>query len=495
MAQDITVIKRPPIQGLMNEVFIPYIDKKRPRHLVLLGGRGSGKSYAAAFIIVIRLLSHKFFRGLGLRKFDKDTKDSIYQTIIDVIDILDLRNEFDILKSPKSITCIRNGNYMLFNGQNNPSSIKSFREGTFLLFEEECAETYDAFTTMSRTFRTTQADFIQIMHCMNPVLPGNPEDHWFYKHFAYDRHNTLSFTDTIEGEIDDEVVSYDITSLQTTYKDNRFLDKVYKLELMNEIDPYKYAVDVLGIWARREIDDRFYKSFDPVKNVGEFNYDSNKPIYIGIDFNSQPYSAITVFQLEGKKLYQIDEFCVNDRKESSLKVSLRTFANKYRGHRWDVYYIGDATSNKDDALHEKGYNAYSMVEEELKEFKLIRNVPSSNPNVVARGEFTNTIFLKGYNGIEFWINKECPNTINDFYSLRGQTDDKGTVIKKEMIKVKGIDGMPDKTYEKWGHLSDSATYILCRIFPDDFNMAKNPKSISVISSRSRKDIPNRYKYD
>lgn len=486
MTQQIRRIYRPPIQELMNDKFIPFISDKSPRYLIFLGGRGSGKSYAAAFIIVMRLLTHKFFRGLGLRKFDKDTKDSIYQTIIDVIDILELREFFTILKSPKSITCNKNGNVMLFGGQNEPSSIKSFREGTFLLFEEECAESYDSFTTMARTFRTSQADFIQVMHCMNPVLPGNPEDHWFYKHFAYDRHNTLSFTDTVEDEIDGVKVSYDITSLQTTFKDNKFLDPIYKLELQTEKDPYKYAVDVLGIWARREVDDRFYKSFDPVKNVGEFVYDPENSIYLGIDFNSQPYSAITLFQLDGKKLYQIDEFCVNDPKQSSLRVALRTFATKYKTHTYNVIYIGDATSNKDDALHEKGYNAYSILEEELSKFKLIRNVPASNPSIVARGEFTNKIFSDGYNGIEFWINKKCTNTINDFYSLRGQTDDKGTVIKKEMITVKGADGSGDKKYEKWGHLSDSATYILCRIFPDDFNKFKNPRgSVPIQSSTTR----------
>lgn len=148
MTQQIRRIYRPPIQELMNDKFIPFISDKSPRYLIFLGGRGSGKSYAAAFIIVMRLLTHKFFRGLGLRKFDKDTKDSIYQTIIDVIDILELREFFTILKSPKSITCNKNGNVMLFGGQNEPSSIKSFREGTFLLFEEECAESYDSFTTI-----------------------------------------------------------------------------------------------------------------------------------------------------------------------------------------------------------------------------------------------------------------------------------------------------------------------------------------------------------
>lgn len=473
-------IKLPPLNKLMIPKYIPYINC-RDRYLNFIGSRGSGKSVAAAQIIIIRMLTNSFFKGVGIRKVDKDIKESIFKTLVDVIEEWKLNDLFTIRISPLKITCKPTGNYMIFRGLNNPTSLKSLREVSFCFFEEECCETLEDFNTIDLSFRTKRADFIQILHCLNPTLEGNPEDHWFYKFFKYGESDSMTFTKTIEGVIKDQLVKFNITSLHSSYLDNPYLPDVYKLKLEKETDEYSYAVNTLGIWARKTVEGRFYKSFSIIKNVGEFNYNRDKPIYLGIDFNSLPYSAISLFQIEGKRLYQIDEICVNDPKESSLRVALREFVKRYKGHYLNVYVIGDATGNKDDAAHEKGYNNYTIVDHELKDFKVVMDVPSKNPPVIARGEFTNEIFSRGYNGIEFIINKKCNNTINDFLYVKMDHD---STIKKEMVKNKET----GQTYEKWGHLSDCCTYILTRKFSDDFESFKNPLAPTSYIGKSRSEM-------
>jgi PBSX family phage terminase large subunit len=461
--KDQNEIKLPPIENLMLAPYIPLINW-RGRYLNLIGGRGSGKSVAAAQIIVLRMLSHKHFLGVGIRKIAEDIADSIFKSIWDVIEEWGLTSLFKRTKSPMKINCI-NGNAIIFRGLNKPMGLKSLREVSFVWYEEETCDTLDDFNTIDLTFRTQKAEFIQIMHTLNPVLEGEVSEHWFYKKFGYNVNNGMNFEYSIDGEIEGEKVGYKVRSVHTTYKHNKFLTPEYKFQLESETDEYKYAINTLGVWSQRQSDGRFYKSFSAKNNVGEFEYDVDKHIYIGIDFNLYPYSAIVVYQIEGKRLYQIDEICVNDKKESSLKVALREFAKRYKNHYLNVYVCGDATGKKEDSASEKGFNNYSIVLAELKGFKVQMMVPGSNPSVIARGEFTNEIFSKGYNGLEFFINKSCVNTISDFLYLKADYD--GT-IKKEMVKNKET----GKTYEKYGHTSDSSTYILCELFKQEFNRFK-----------------------
>lgn len=464
-----------PYQKLLND---------KSRYLVLLGSRGSGKSVAAAQIIIFRMLTHQFFRGVGIRKVYNTIEDSIFSTLCDVVYDWGLEGIFEIKKSPFKLTCKITKNTFIFRGLDEPKKLKSLREASFIFFEEEVPDTYDEFSTIDLSIRTKQADFIQIMFAMNPVLEGDPTQHWFYNRFGYANNVNLSFIETVEGIVDDKPVSYKIRSVHTTYRSNPHLPPEYVLKLENEKDPYLYAVNTLGIWCQKKIDDRFYKSFDMDINTCVDTYDKQKDIYISCDFNLYPFSAIVVFQKEGKRLYQIDEICINDKKESSIKVAAKEFAKRYSEHFLKVYICGDSTGRKEDAGKEKGYNYYSIIYEELKNFNTQDIVPGKNPFVRARGEFINKVFLEGYDGCIFQINKKCSNTINDFLYTRA--DDDGN-IKKEYIK----DKESDKKWEKWAHLSDSATYLACRVFHDSFTKFQNPNKIDIPISKP-KESSHRY---
>lgn len=740
MAQKEVVIKFPALERVMIPKFIPLV-KCTDRYLTLLGGRGSGKSTAVAQIVILRMLTHKFFRGVGIRKLYNNVGDSIFKNIVDQIKEWDLTNLFSVRTSPFRIECV-NGNSMIFRGLDSPTSLKSLKDVTFCWYEEECCETLEDFLTIDSSFRTKRADFIQTVHTMNPVLEGNPVEHWFYQHFGYGETPSLNFTKEINGKINDKelsftyrsmhcfvgeteiltrsglkridsikvgdevlsrngwrkvlhchsnglrevrkwrftdleskitkiiectpdhefwtvengfveinklsltettfIISDDITGIwkerkyfiedlsslsnqmdisqnqskenpgdfigmygfvkkgkyqkdmkfttsmvtkkimkseilnvyqdlsiskdirkdymrdvllkcisgigvkrvernlvrrlrkghqplskltnvshvvlkliercsiqrenivlgdanqelikesttkrkevyditvdgeheyfangilvhNSTYKDNPYLPNEYKLQLESIKDEYLYSVNTLGIWSMKEISDRFYKSFNLKRNVGKFQYNRDKHIYLGVDFNVYPFSAMAVFQIDGKKMYQIDEICVNDKNISSIRAACHEFARRYADHYLKVIVVGDVTGKKDDTKHEKGYNNYSIIEQELKSFNLVIDLPSSNPPVIGRGEFTNRIFSDNYRGCEFWINENCPNTINDFLYLKQDFDGD---VKKELVKNKDN----GRRYEKWGHLSDASTYLLCRIFSSDFEHFKS----------------------
>ena len=459
-------IHMPKLTTWWNEKYIPII-QNRDRYIIMIGGRGSGKSFAVANMIILRLMTHKFFLGIGIRNAENDLRDSCYKELITAIERMKVSEYFDCTVSPMVIKCKITGNYMIFRGLDDPEKMKSLTDVTFAWYEENVPDTLEQFLTVENSIRTHKADWIQSVISINPTLDGEPTEHWFYKHFNFGEHSGMNFRDEITGEIDGESVTLATTCIGSNYKDNKFLTPEYKLSLESIKDIYTYTVDTLGHFAMRKIEDRLYSSFDTVKNVGEFKYDREKPLYMGMDFNLYPYSAISLWQMDGKKLYQVDEICVNHTEMSSVEAALKEFKKRYKKHYLRITVVGDATGHKDDASKEKGYNNYTIIEDELKGFDILLDVPKTNPSVLARVGFTNKIFLDGnYRGIEFWINKNCTNTKNDFYYTRANQD--GTMMK-EMAKDKTI----KKTYEKYGHLSDASTYLLNRIFYDDFLYWKN----------------------
>ena len=104
------------------------------RYRVLHGGRGGGKSWAVARVL-IGLCFAKRLRILCTREFQKSIKDSVHRLLTDQIEAMGLGSYFEILqqeiKGP-------NGSQFLFSGlaNNTVESIKSF-EGIDLCWVEE----------------------------------------------------------------------------------------------------------------------------------------------------------------------------------------------------------------------------------------------------------------------------------------------------------------------------------------------------------------------
>ncbi len=143
------VINLPPLDELMMDKYIPYINNT-DRFLNFIGSRGSGKSVGIAQIIVIRLMMHNYFRGVGIRKIDNKLQESIFKSIKDVIVNWGLTSIFEWTVSPLKISCTENDNYMVFRGLNEPESLKGLSDFSFAFFDEECCETVDDFKTISK---------------------------------------------------------------------------------------------------------------------------------------------------------------------------------------------------------------------------------------------------------------------------------------------------------------------------------------------------------
>jgi len=210
-----------------------------------------------------------------------------------------------------------------------------------------------------------------------------------------------------------------------------------------------------------EYGNEFYKEFNESKHIRSCKYDPNSAIHISLDENVHPYITGTIYQIKEKTIYQIDEVCLvhpkNTLKELALEFSLR-----YSGHYSGVFVYGDATSKKQDTKLEKGQNFFTLFCKYISEFNPSMRVPKANPSVAMRGNFINEILSNNQDGIYFYVDPRCHNSIADLRFVKEAPD--GTKFKQLETDVR-----TKIRYERYGHCSDSLDYLIIRAFESEYS--------------------------
>ncbi|GAB4129558.1 MAG: hypothetical protein Fur0027_14470 [Raineya sp.] len=203
----------------------------------------------------------------------------------------------------------------------------------------------------------------------------------------------------------------------------------------------------------------FYKGFDRTKHVDKCSYDSSLPLHITFDFNVQPYITLCVWQIAGKHARQIDEICLTSPRNNTYALC-REFKRKYQGHTAGLFIYGDPSGKHADTRNQKGYNDFTIIASELKDFKPSLRIAPKAPAVVMRGNFINAILEQNFADISILIDEKCKNTLADYLYLKESAD--GTK-HKEKTQENGV------SFEKYGHCSDANDYFLCEAFKNEFN--------------------------
>lgn len=242
--------------------------------------------------------------------------------------------------------------------------------------------------------------------------------------------------------------------------DNPFIPKDY-LESLKSMPRYEYEVFVEGNWDLQERSGaEFYKYFTLDNNVKDCIYNTELPLHISWDENVNPYLPCGIFQINNKQIRMIDCILgVNPR--NTIKDVCNEFKRMYHNHNAGLFIYGDATSQKEDVKQEKGHNFFRLIQNELNIYKPIMRVSKSNPSVVMRGNFINSIFYSNFEGIEFIISPKLKEAIQDFTNTKEASDG-----SKDKQKVK--DTKSGVSYQQYGHISDLTDYLICEAFKTEY---------------------------
>ncbi len=411
-------------------------------------------------------MSEDYFRYILIRKTYESIKDSQWQTLKDIVDMLGLSRLFTFKVSPLEIVCF-NGNKFIARGLDKADKLKSIKDPTGAWYEEGNQITEDDFITVTTSMRSIRADYIQEIFSFNPETDVDYETFWLWRKFFKD-HAEKSFRATVtvsynlKGKLSSFTSHY--TAHHSTYKDNAFLSgqQIADLEALKLSNPYWYTVYALGEWGNRDVGDKFWKGFDRLKHVRDDIFiDPTEPLHISFDENVNPYPALTIWQMdysgETVEVRQIHEICLRNPNNKVQKVAqeFRKWAT-LNGWSSKVFIYGDATSAKEDTKLEKGVNYFTMLRDTIGErFPVSIRKPNGNPRVAISAEFVNSILEYMYGGISIVISDTCRESINDYLLVQEKTD--GSMKKP---KVNGI--------ELLGHVSDTFRYFICEAFKDEF---------------------------
>jgi len=265
----------------VNNIYYHILNSKA-RVIINYGGRDSGKSYfIGGQLIPLAMLQEKGFRGVGIRKTYSSIKDSVFQEIEDGIDNFEQDYKFHSIKNPLEITCTSNNNKMIFRGLDDARKIKSLKGINFIWVEEAEDLTETQFDDLLILLRGD--GYQRLILTYNPI----DEDHFTNERFVkYPNKKIIEIFDNgepkvweikVEEVIDNELVTYDVLCICSTYQDNEFIEPVRKLviEKMKETNPFLYEVYRYGKFASRggriltNIEQRDFK----VEGVFFYNFD------------------------------------------------------------------------------------------------------------------------------------------------------------------------------------------------------------------------------
>lgn len=251
------------------------------------GGASSGKSHGVIQKVVYKACQNwKHPRKiLFLRKVGATVYDSIFEDVKQCLEAWGLLDSCKVNNSAYRIE-LPNGAQFIFKGLDNPEKIKSIKGVSDVVMEEASEFTLDDYTQLTLRLRDKKHKYKQIYLMFNPVSKVN----WTYNAFFIKKpKNTVVY--------------------HTSYKDNRFLDKVTIEnieELANRNEAY-YKIYALGEFAT--LDKLIFPKYEK-KLLNKDNI-SNLKSYFGLDYGfiNDPSAFMHVkIDEQNKVLYIVEEY-------------------------------------------------------------------------------------------------------------------------------------------------------------------------------------------
>jgi hypothetical protein len=420
-----------------NPVYKPLI-ADQSRYMIMMGGSGSGKSVFAAQKIILRCFGESGHRILIIRKVATTLRGSVFQLFNDLLSEYDLKQVCEVNKTERRIT-FPNGSEIVMAGLDDPEKIKSIAGISSVWVEEATELTESDFNQLELRVRGETVGYKQFIITFNPI----DVNHWLKKRF-FDQSDP------------------NVTTLKTTYKDNKYLDPdyIHQLEVTIRNRENLYRIYTLGEWGLAQSGAEYFKNFTRSAHVYPVEYDPDLPIHLSFDFNAHPGMHWIAAQITGSEIRVIDEQrSVSPR--NNTKGSCYDFKAKYRNHNAGLFIYGDPSGKSEGTRSESGHNDFRIIEMELAEYRPQMRVLRKAPGLAINGQWINEVFGSENAGISVKVNDRCRILIDDFLYLKESAD--GGILKERTKDAEtGI------SYERFGHCSDAFRYLITYAFNTEF---------------------------
>ncbi len=286
----------------------------KTRYVLLTGGRGSAKSFAASTWACYNLTNKDKWKILFTRYTLQTAHISIIPEFIEKIDLLNMESAVDATKTV--IECPARNSSIIFSGiktssGNQTAKLKSIPGlNAFIVDEAEEFVVEQDFNTIDDSIRMPGLPNVV-------VIIMNPQDveHWIWARWFEKSHRMIE----IDGHQIPISTHPEVTHIHTTYLDNiRHLnpDYIAKIEKLKQENPEAYAHRYLGKWLDK-------KEGVIYPNWTEGAFDESLPYAYGLDFGfyPNPDGMCKVAVDQARKLVYLKEKCMqrnNQTKRSKV---------------------------------------------------------------------------------------------------------------------------------------------------------------------------------
>ena len=307
------------MEQIVSEKYTPLFTSKA-RYIILMGGRGGGRSTVASQFGLAMLTAVEYFRCAIMRFVLGDIRNSIYREIVDRAEEAGVKNNLDIADNSMTIKYGKNSiNAVGFkkSSGDRTSKLKSLANYNCVIIEEADEVGEAEFMQLDETLRTLKGD-ITIILLLNPP----PRSHWIIERWF----------DLLPSDYKD----FYIPKLKESQKDTIFIPTNYKDNALNlsqqTIDLYEsykksklhhYCNIVLGL-VPEVVTGKIFNGWQEVDSVPhEARFEG-----FGIDFgySVDPTVIVGVYYYNGG--YILDE--VAHQKELSNKEIADIIINQPR---------------------------------------------------------------------------------------------------------------------------------------------------------------------
>ena len=262
----------------LTEQFTPFLEPKRLK--VVFGGRGSGKSWSIAQLLILKAWQ-KPTRILCAREIQRSISDSVLQLLNDTIGRMGLDNYFDVQKTQIVGT---NGSRFIFEGmRSNITKIKSMEGIDIAWVEEAESVTYSSWETLIPTVRKKDSEI---------WVSFNPND---------------EMDDTYQRFVENPPPESHIYSCKVNYNNNPFfppeLEKERLLLKDKNNDLYNH------VWEGEVLSNRdgaYFAKFIQNDQIMDFAVEPNIPVDTYWDLGISDSMCLWLVQQVGREIRVVD---------------------------------------------------------------------------------------------------------------------------------------------------------------------------------------------
>lgn len=270
-------------------------------HYVCKGGRSSAKSTTISQRIILDLIELPI-TILGVRKYEKHIRTSLYEQLKSAIRLFQIENEFEFGSSPLEITYKARGNKIIFLGADDPQRIKGIKIAEFpiaRLWIEEVTE-----------FRQEEELDIIIGSFLRAKLP---EDIQYKVYYSYNPPKRKSHW--VNKKWETQFLSERTYVHSSTYLTNHYLSQetLFEINQMKEKQPLKYKWMYLGELIGggvvpfqnltfRKITDEEIKTFDNIKQGIDWGYSIHEFSFLRCHYDKTRRKLFFIDEIFGLQL-------------------------------------------------------------------------------------------------------------------------------------------------------------------------------------------------